>query len=580
MAWSWVHRVFVVSLVICSSTASASAPLLMQVEWVLQGFELSYTGFMCELLGIASALREEVPLLIVQRSSFRTGLNLSTGGYLTPLFVGDLFPKEKQAMLYLMDRSAAPDPLQIAAAGQPRSKFGPEIVASSARSCEDANMELDVGFVGGDMTRNIATTETAKQCCEACIANRLCLMWSHNADSYQCNLKSSLPNSKALSLASHTSGLIIIGDENSKHSTRLTAPRAVIFHGTTCIHQNLSYAGGRLRDVNTILIGRYMVERDSFSNGLDLNEYAVISCASVVDAIWVPTEWHVGVMQKLLATASVTGKRIRVLPEAVDTDLFDPSDEGGGTNQSVARQCSFVPRDEEYNQLGIAGDIIPNQQNRLACPTAGRFEFLSVFKWESRKGWDVLLRSYWSAFGPDDDVALRLRTYLPTFLGGNPNITSQIEQFAASELGKPLEELARVVWEKDSVSRPEIRNMYRSADAFVLPTRGEGWGVPIAEAMSMALPVIVTNFSGPTAYATPDNAYLIPILGNDGGYAVIDEQALQGLFRRVVTDSLDGSAQRRGQRARETMKLFSPAHVAEKVKEHLREEAEARGWVM
>jgi len=122
--------------------------------------------------------------------------------------------------------------------------------------------------------------------------------------------------------------------------------------------------------------------------------------------------------------------------------------------------------------------------------------------------------------------------------------------------------------------------MYHSADAFVLPTRGEGWGVPIAEAMSMALPVIVTNFSGPTAYATPDNSYLIPILGNDGGYAVIDEQALQGLFRKVVKDSLDGSAQLRGQRARETMKLFSPAHVAEKVKEHLREEAEARGWVM
>ena len=555
----------------------------MQVEWVLQGFELSYTGFMCELLGIASALREEVPLLILQRSSFRTGLSLSTGGFLPRHFVQDLFPKEAQAILYLTDRSAAPDALQIAAAGQPSTKFG-ELVASSARSCEDANTEFGVGFVGGDMTRNIATAETAKQCCDACIANHLCLMWSHNADSSQCYLKSSLPNSKA-PLASHTSGLII-GDENSTHNTRLAAPRAIIFHGTTCIHQNLSYAGGRLRDVNTILIGRYMVERESFSNGLDLNEYAVISCASVVDVIWVPTEWHVGVMQKLLATASVTGKRIRVLPEAVDTDLFDPSYEGAA-GQSVVRQCSFVPHDEEYNQLDVAGDIVakpypPNQHQRLArlvCPIAGRFEFLSVFKWERRKGWDVLLRAYWNAFGPDDDVALRLRTYLPTFLGGNPNITAQIEHFAATAMGKPLEELARVVWEQDSLSRPEIRNMYHSADAFVLPTRGEGWGVPIAEAMAMALPVIVTNFSGPTAYATPDNSYLIPVLGTDGGYAVLDEQALQGLFRKVVKDSIDGSAQRRGQRARETMKLFSPAYVAEKVKEHLREEADARGWV-
>lgn len=29
---------------------------------------------------------------------------------------------------------------------------------------------------------------------------------------------------------------------------------------------------------------------------------------------------------------------------------------------------------------------------------------------------------------------------------------------------------------------------------------GEGWGLPVVEAMSMALPVLVTNYSGPTAY--------------------------------------------------------------------------------
>ena len=36
--------------------------------------------------------------------------------------------------------------------------------------------------------------------------------------------------------------------------------------------------------------------------------------------------------------------------------------------------------------------------------------FLSVFKWEARKGWDVLLRAYFSEFGPGDDVMLLLRT--------------------------------------------------------------------------------------------------------------------------------------------------------------------------
>ena len=54
----------------------------------------------------------------------------------------------------------------------------------------------------------------------------------------------------------------------------------------------------------------------------------------------------------------------------------------------------------------------------------------------------------------------------------------------------------------EDMPRAALRNLYAAADAFVLPTRGEGWGLPIAEAMAMALPVIATNWSGPTASCT------------------------------------------------------------------------------
>jgi len=47
----------------------------------------------------------------------------------------------------------------------------------------------------------------------------------------------------------------------------------------------------------------------------------------------------------------------------------------------------------------------------------------------------------------------------------------------------------------------------------VLPTRGEGWGRPQMEAMSMARPLITTNWSGPTAYINADNAYPLSIEG-------------------------------------------------------------------
>ena len=38
------------------------------------------------------------------------------------------------------------------------------------------------------------------------------------------------------------------------------------------------------------------------------------------------------------------------------------------------------------------------------------------------------------------------------------------------------------------LSQAELRGLYAAADAFVLPSRGEGWGRPHVEAMSMALP--------------------------------------------------------------------------------------------
>lgn len=73
--------------------------------------------------------------------------------------------------------------------------------------------------------------------------------------------------------------------------------------------------------------------------------------------------------------------------------------------------------------------------------------------------------------------------------------------------------------------------LYKAADAFVLPSRGEGWGRPHVEAMSMALPVIgrrtpalvelhllitpclpflvatATHWSGPSEFMTEANSY-------------------------------------------------------------------------
>src|ERR1019366_4544938 len=55
--------------------------------------------------------------------------------------------------------------------------------------------------------------------------------------------------------------------------------------------------------------------------------------------------------------------------------------------------------------------------------------------------------------------------------------------------------------------------LYASADCFVLPTRGEGFGLPAIEAGACGLPVITTNYSGQTDFLTNDNSYLLQIDG-------------------------------------------------------------------
>ena len=45
----------------------------------------------------------------------------------------------------------------------------------------------------------------------------------------------------------------------------------------------------------------------------------------------------------------------------------------------------------------------------------------------------------------------------------------------------------------------------------VIPSHGEGWGRPHVESMSCGVPVIATNWSGPTEYLNEENGYPLGI---------------------------------------------------------------------
>jgi len=127
------------------------------------------------------------------------------------------------------------------------------------------------------------------------------------------------------------------------------------------------------------------------------------------------------------------------------------------------------------------------------------------------------------------------------------------------------------------VPQLQLPRLYGAVDAFVLPSRGEGWGRPHVEAMAMGLPVIATNWSGITEFLSERNGYplrythLAPI--PDGAFAghlqaEADVAHLRQLMRHVVQHQSEAIA--KGQQARADMvQLYSPSAVASFIEHHL-----------
>ena len=68
----------------------------------------------------------------------------------------------------------------------------------------------------------------------------------------------------------------------------------------------------------------------------------------------------------------------------------------------------------------------------------------------------------------------------------------------------------RVICVDHFIPQDELIALTNACDAYISLHRGEGFGLGIAEAMSLAKPVVVTNYSAPTEFCNADNAMLVP----------------------------------------------------------------------
>lgn len=173
-----------------------------------------------------------------------------------------------------------------------------------------------------------------------------------------------------------------------------------------------------------------------------------------------------------------------------------------------------------------------------------------------RKGWDALLTAYFSEFAHEEPVELILKTRP---FHSSSDFKQLIQQWAASR-GLPEVERPRVHIMDSEIALDQLPRLYAAVDAFVLPSRGEGWGRPHVEAMAMALPVIATNWSGPTAFLDQEVGYplqyrleAVPAEMKLPGHSWAEPSVshLRELMRHLVTHPEEGRA--RGRKARERM---------------------------
>ncbi len=152
--------------------------------------------------------------------------------------------------------------------------------------------------------------------------------------------------------------------------------------------------------------------------------------------------------------------------------------------------------------LGQAPPLGPFRElaRERAAPDGGVTTFLHVSSCFPRKGVDALLAAYARAFRRGDPVRLVIK--------GFPNPHNDVaEQIAALRARDP--DVAEIRFINEDLREAALLGLYRDASAVVLPTRGEGYNLPGAEALAACVPLIVTAYGGHRDFCGPDEARLV-----------------------------------------------------------------------
>lgn len=201
---------------------------------------------------------------------------------------------------------------------------------------------------------------------------------------------------------------------------------------------------------NRLNIGYTMLEVDGAPDDW-------VAWMNSMDGLLVPTVFNEATFRK-----SGTAPPIGVVPAAVNTNFFHP-------------------------------DVRPMKT------VGGTFRVMSCFEWGERKGPELLLQ----AAGEAAQVLRKTGVELELILRCGSRVFEYTDEIAAASRKYDFQISTM------SKSFPELvmPSMYRAAHLFVLPTKGEGFGMPIAEAMACGVPVVTTPCSAVGTFFDEDVGY-------------------------------------------------------------------------